>query len=158
MKLVIYKIFNFVQNYLISYLVQLLRITFHKILNFRTKFIYFFGSTFLIHCSLSNTSFTVFRPHSPVYCLPPPSLPSPQLGPQFTTPPPPRLLPLPPFNLPSLPVYPPPPDLFTHPGLLYLPNPPSPAYPPASPLPQFTIPLTKKTTSHTQHDFARNLV
>ena len=40
----ILEIYNFVQNYLISCLVQLLRITFHKMLHFRIKFI--FVSTF----------------------------------------------------------------------------------------------------------------
>ena len=52
----------FFKNYLISCLVQLLRITFHKMLHFRIKLIFFLSLLFLIHRSLTNTSFHCFEP------------------------------------------------------------------------------------------------
>ena len=49
-----HEIYNDFQSYLFSCLVQLLRITFHKILHFTWKLIYFFVSTFSIHLSLHS--------------------------------------------------------------------------------------------------------
>ena len=51
----------FFKNFLISYLVQLLGITFDKRLNFTIEFIYFLISTFSIHRSLTlNFTVSVF--------------------------------------------------------------------------------------------------
>ena len=68
---VIQESYNFVRSYLIFCLVQLLRITLHKLLYFIIKCIQFFVSTFL-NSSQFNTSFCCF-----FYFLPQP--------PQFTT-------------------------------------------------------------------------
>ena len=103
---VIQESYNFVRSYLIFCLVQLLRITLHKLLYFIIKCIQFFVSTFL-NSSQFNTSFYCFFF---IFYHSPPSLPPPSI-----LPPPPSLLPtrslLPPPNISPPPPPPPPPSL-----------------------------------------------
>ena len=102
---VIQESYNFVRSYLIFCLVQLLRITLHKLLYFIIKCIQFFVSTFL-NSSQFNTSFYCF-----FYFLPQPPQFTTSL--HFTTTP--QFTPHPQFTPPTqyIPATPPPPPVYS---------------------------------------------